>query len=215
MNTPDAGLIRVRWYAVNAVGVVPLTDYSSSDWDADPKDNDPQFGEQSTLRNPFTDWRDCCPPPWPDPAITSCPNAYGPQFNFYSVNPLGFDGYAPGIVLNGPSTMDWSSGCLWRTAAFLVHPEIPVWSLVFNDDGSASLFGGRNVDGLSAGLCEYRAAAPVDPGQPFVAFSYYVDPRLTSSPSSIRVKGFGNDHLLDVPCQWIVDEGGLFLITES
>jgi hypothetical protein len=60
MNTPDAGRIRVRWYEVPRVeGVHTLDEYSSSDWDDDPKSYDPEFGEESTTRNPFADWRPC------------------------------------------------------------------------------------------------------------------------------------------------------------
>src|SRR5262249_25846075 len=70
MRVPDhPDPIRVRWYAVPnpGAGNYELTDFSSSDWDEDPKSSDPELGEQSTVRSPFEDWRSCSGPPFPPP----------------------------------------------------------------------------------------------------------------------------------------------------
>lgn len=55
--------IQVRWYKVPPLrgAVLPLTDYSSSNWDED-RSYDPPLGEQSTLRMPYSDWVQCVSP---------------------------------------------------------------------------------------------------------------------------------------------------------
>lgn len=103
--------IRVRWYTVPrpAPGSYELTDYSSSDWDGDPKSDDPNLGEQSTTRNPFQDWRDCTPPPWTvrvrsSGAGTSFPSGVSwvglnsaPNFFDLPVDPTNSDHFGPFI----------------------------------------------------------------------------------------------------------------------
>jgi hypothetical protein len=61
--------IRVRWYPAEApAGSYELTDYSSSNWDEEPRSYDPALGEQSTTRDPWQDWRWCLRPPF-DPTV--------------------------------------------------------------------------------------------------------------------------------------------------
>jgi hypothetical protein len=113
MRVPE-GRIRVRWYRIApplAVGTYPLTDYSSSNWDADPKSLDPPLGEESSTRSPFTDWRDCSPPPWQPGRCGKC---CGGDRQAYTVFPSPHEFHA-----DDTATLTFTGvQCLWRSPIY-------------------------------------------------------------------------------------------------
>ncbi len=104
--------IRVRWYRVDdsAPELPGSTDYCSSNWDED-RTFDPPLGEQSTTRVPFTDWRDCSPPPWAQ--CLFCPQ--GSRFKYY----LDCTTFGNGTCDCGPLAMivrlNYVTGCIWQS----------------------------------------------------------------------------------------------------
>lgn len=92
MHVPE-GRIRVRWYAIDDVkpGYYPLSPYCSSNWDEDPKGLDPELGEESTTRKPYTEWVDCSPPPWTCPERDDCPFQATTNYTAYHATIKGFD----------------------------------------------------------------------------------------------------------------------------
>lgn len=115
MNTPDAGRIRVRWYAVDRPppGTYDLTDYCSSNWDESPHSLDPTFGEESTSRQPFTDWCDCSQPPWDCPLLRPSPAfAAGGPDNF--VMPFDATPFGPeAVAVNGTWWFRYNAAGQW------------------------------------------------------------------------------------------------------
>lgn len=167
MNTPDAGRIRVRWYAIPRPpdGVYELTDYSSSDWDEDPKSYDPPLGEESTTRKPYTDWRPCQPPPFPCPPAFSGGILQDGQQPFYICR---VD--IPGLP---PEWQFLNKTWLWRSDGLdlmnMVNTDLgpnQYAGIVYTDDGERFIV---NV-----------AATPVSPG-PW-AISAISDPGPLNSP---------------------------------
>lgn len=209
MLTPDAGLIRVRWYRVpEPPDGVPWDSgpYAHSDWDVT-KDIDPALGEQSSLRRPYDDYRSCEPPPWVDPPIVACADAHGPAWPCYRFRSNAFNG--PFLVptdggLNGSHDVEHVGGCLWRTADV---PTGRIWQLRFTADGGAEVkIDGRRADGEEV-VFTFLAPPPVDPHGPIRAFLANVDSPGFTGPAILILRSCGGN-VLDT-------ESGLVLANED
>lgn len=189
MHTPDAGLIRVRWYAVPnpPPGSYPLTDYSSSNFDADPNSYNPDIGEESSTRQPFLDWRDCDSPPWPAADGADCPLAKTPTYNSYALSayvwkPPFHSARAIGRT-EGPSVLP----CFWGQADGILDPWEFIWDMSVQADGSVvarvSTFSLLDPSVMNV----YRSAGPVDLTAPFVLDVDAASVQFESYPWSIRL----------------------------
>lgn len=217
MNTPDAGRIRVRWYAIPTPepGVYTLGDYSSSDWDEDPKSLDPVCGEESTTRQPFTDWRNCCPPPWSDPSVTTCPDATGPQWLIYTAPAVSLSSNVFGATPFAAIQLIQTGPCEWKSATQTVAGVSMHWQLSFIGGGLASLLAVTMIAGPLTRVGRWQSTAPVDPYGPLELPYDSVDPFFTPSPDYVVLKGSGPTRIVAEPCVTLLTEDGKGLITEG
>lgn len=139
--------IRVRWYKVadSAPDFPGSSDYVSSNYDDD-RLFDPPLGEQSTTRNPFIDWRNCAPPPWPQ--CVNCPLGSWPRFW------LDFTQVQDQVCNCGPLRtivpLNYSSGCTWLSAliGFCNLPAVR-FRLTIGIGGQVTLVLGRGATPLA------------------------------------------------------------------
>lgn len=190
MHTPDAGIIRVRWYAIPepVPGVYDLGDYSSSNFDADTYSYDPDIGEESSSRHPFQDWRDCSPPPWPFPDESDCTDAAGPLWSEYTFTASGFAGGGIPPNTNGAFTLSLQTPlapCLRRNNNWL-DPGYPKYDLNFGPGGLAVL-GVWSVN--QPKVIYWSQNRPVDPTGPFTLTALFHDVDVASYPPTITFNG--------------------------
>lgn len=214
MNTPDAGRIRVRWYRLPDLppGTYELSDYSSSNFDADNLDTDPPAGEESSTRDPFRDWRDCCPPPWFDALADQCPALVTPAALAYTVPALTLQGLTVPLFAWPARTMVQTSPCTWTAPQIQIGTLRYTPSMFVQDDGTVTLrisirqgIGVANVSIAVAGL-------PTDMTQPIV-FGPFITAGVTFvSPYPIVVKPAPPAVLGSDDCTGFTDHAGAFLL---
>jgi hypothetical protein len=139
--------IRVQWYRVgdSAPALEGSSDYVSSNWDDDRTFN-PPVGEQSTMRDPFRDWVDCTPPPWP--FCANCPLGHWPLLYLLFNGVLNRDcNCAP---LRQVIPLFYGGLCNWKSAslAFCSKPTV-IFSLTVGVGGQVTLILGRGVAALA------------------------------------------------------------------
>jgi len=200
MNTPDAGRIRVRWYRVADTGSFELNDYSSSNYDTSPHSDDPVIGEESTTRNPFLDWRDCCAPPWPHPSLTNCGNATAPTFLRYLVPALLWwsDLFGPVSVPAQPLTQ--VTPCRWRISGVVVSGVSFTYTFDLLPGGGASLTVLALVPLHPGRVAHYISMGAVDPSQPVPLPLDQSNPSSLMGSGTVTVRGQDPPYLLVRPC---------------
>jgi hypothetical protein len=192
MHTPDAGRIRVRWYAIpeQPPGVYALGDYQSSNFDGDTLSLDPAIGEESSTRDPYSDWRDCSPPPWPEPDGAGCPYAAGPVWLYYDVPAITLYGQFGGPYAFGAKRLVQVLPCRWYAEEINPFVTIRIWVLEVQPNGTWTLtLTAADYPGPTGGLVTWSAPAGLDPFGPIrLNFSSSTLPPLTG-PGTVVVKG--------------------------
>lgn len=202
----------MRWYEVDKIpGTYQLGDYSSSDWDDDPKSYDPPLGEESVTRQPNNDFRPCCPPPWTFPELDGCVNAAGPQFTYYHLPALdfSFDSY-PSLHM-APQILTSLGGCVWQGPAVSVPPHAYVLTMSILPGGVIEVDALITIFGVAHFGVVWRSDGAVDPGGPFSLTISSSSATGVRSPDSVRLTGSGVDVLGTDACIGIGTEAGVWI----
>lgn len=214
MNTPDAGRIRVRWFAVPdpPPGTYELSDYSSSNFDADELSYDPPAGEESSTRDPYRDWRDCCPPPWFGFRDDLCPTAVTPCAPTYRVPPLVLSGATVPEDSWPQQLMENTGPCTWASPTIMQGTTRYTATLFIQDDGSILV---RLLLRPGIGLTNigtYTAPGPVDMTQDLVLDNTTTGARPVFGPARLVVRPIPEDVLAVDDCTGITTGAGDFLL---
>lgn len=213
MNTPDAGRIRVRWYRVAEVpGVYDMGDYTSSNFDADPQSYSPPSGEESSTRDPYLDWRDCCPPPWFGWRDDICPTAVTPCAFTYRMPKLTLSGVNVPVRTWLPLDMVNIGPCQWAGGPVVVGPDSYRANVALRGDGSLLLVITLRHGILRSCVGTYTAPGPVDMQQPLHLVNITSGAFPVTGPAYITVRPVPDDVLGIDPCTGIVTGAGDFIL---